>query len=345
MTPTESAATAAHHTPPAPGTLSKSLERAVADGRTLLARDEPIEIDSSAQHRGAHAVGPRTVGAAGAVMAVSLNVGADAYATVESFSPAWGASLQAIERMRAGDWTGAWRTFHGPGGTAEVPSPAVEFANRIEAALGWAKTRSYWFVTAEDYRAWLDDCERAILDALDTVEAALVAEVAASLGTRAPETLARAMRIALADGRALTQDARSDEGRYRFDASRWHAPHGERRDTCTVCAAGAVMAGTLRCPPDATAYPDSFAYPWECVFKSINGLRLRDWRSAFGWMHGARHPGWRVFTRAMKASAPSARGAADDFTGRTQYEAWLDYVETALLPALDACEAQALSSH
>ena len=332
------------HPPPAPRTLRMSLERAVVDGRALLMRDDTVAVQATAEHRPARALHPRTVGASGAVMAQTLGVNAAEFAVREDFAPRWSASLYAIERMSVADWANAWRTLYGKTGTPALPRPDIEFERRMEAVVTdkWSATAG--FTTKDTYQAWLAHCEREARLTLGPIENSLAAELEAVAAPSTPETLAGALRVALDDGRALARRARRGDTRYTFDSVHWHTGVNPWCDTCAVCAAGAVMARTLGCPELETTFPDRFAYPWERTLKAIDALRARRWRSAFDAMHGERHAGRKRFAQGMDSDAAAGRLRVERFRDLVGYETWLAHVETALLPAVAASEAQALST-
>ena len=328
-----------------PTTLRTSLERAVADGRALLACDEPLVVDAAIHHQRASGGTPRTVGAAGAVMAVRLGVGAEESALIEEFAPRWRASLRAIERMCVLDWVWAWRMLYGASGTRQVPAPHVEFAERIEAAIPRPPRELREFTTHETYRAWLDHIEHDVIDVLGTIEDALSAEVFAVREPVAPDTLAGALAVALADGRARASAARTGDTHYRFESEVWHNACTEWGEACAVCAAGCVIAGTLGRTPSDTVHPDNFSAPWESALVAIEEVRTERWRSAFRTMHGERHAGATHFDQAMRADLQEISPALREvhFSGLAQYERWLDHVETTLLPSVTANEREALA--
>ena len=332
-------------TPAPPQSLRTSLERAIADGRALLERDAPVAIADIATHRPASAKRPRTVGAPGAVMAVTLGVDAGEYACSGEFSAHWGASLGATAKMAAFDWAGAWCALYGKVGPADTRGPSAGFASRVATALGTPWSAAGAFKTAKTYRAWLERCARDVIGPLGAVEEALVAEHEATCPPPAPDTLARALRVALADGRARANASRAGDTRYTFDSTHWHASRNADRDACAVCAAGCVMAGTLRAHPTDMAYPPRFGFAWERTLRAIDALRSKEWRRAYDAMHGVRHAGGDGFAQTMCDDPQVATTHKGAFAGLVQLENWLDHVETALLPRVIANEGRALENH
>ena len=323
--------------------MRASLERAVADGRALLEDDAPIAWADCEEHLLGDRTRPRTVGASGAVMAVTLGVEAHEYATSEAFAPRWSASLQAIQMMRVNDWASAWGLFYGASATPDIAEPAQRFHEHLEAALarnGAAPPMGY-FTTSEDDARWLDHVEGAVPAPLGAIEDALAEQLAQARRAPAPETIAEAVRIALADGRALADAARAGGTPYEFNCGVWH--DGGR--SCMVNTAGCVMAGTLATPPDATVYPRHFAWPWRCALHTIEAVRCKGWREAFNTMHGERHAGGKAFAGTMHSATHEVGAKPAVCAGLTQFEAWLDYVETDLLATLETREGKALVRH
>ena len=166
----------------------------------------------------------------------------------------------------------------------------------------------------------------------------------------APTTLAGALALAIADGRAML--ARSDET-YRFRALQWHTPQHTSADAmpvCLVCAAGAVMAGTLKVAPKDLVYPGMFDTPWENTLEAIDALRAGAWHVAWNEMHPRTRLEQRgaEFARCVDArlsetgvSRPTVVDLAD-FAGAEQYARWLDWVEHALAPIIETEERAAL---
>ena len=115
--------------------MRASLERAVADGRTLLERNAHVAADARVKHLAATPRRPRTVGAPGAVVAVSLGVGPDEYAEPNEFAPRWGASLHAIEQMRARYWSSAWAVLYGEKRSRDGRKPQDEFSASVASAV------------------------------------------------------------------------------------------------------------------------------------------------------------------------------------------------------------------
>ena len=93
----------------------------------------------------------------------------------------------------------------------------------------------------------------------------------------APRTLAAALDTAIADGRALLD---ASKGTYTFDAHRWH-DGSDPDEPCGVCAAGAVMARSLRVSPGEELDPGDFDGAWHWVLLGIDAMRSSDWARAF----------------------------------------------------------------
>ena len=331
--------------PPAPCTLHASLARAVADGRTLLETDTSVTPRAGVWHEGARRDAPLEVGPAGAVMAMTLGIARDACAEPSDFAPRWRGALHAIDRMNVLDWAGAWTLLYGETGPPGMVSPSIIFADRIEAAAPHPSNEAVCFTTQRAYEAWLDHIEHEVLKPLRDNEEALSTALEPIRPPEAPETLAGALRVALADGWALADEPRDGGKRYMFYSGTWHYGAGEEPGACVVCAAGSVMAGTLRSPPDATLEPSAFAQTWTAVLQAIEAARTTRWRDAFGAMHGRRHPGTGAFEHAMRNCPEITSERGSDFLGREQYVAWLEHIATVVLPVVAANEALALAHH
>ena len=352
MTRTSTISAAETAAPVAPPTLRTSLARAIADGRALLEQDGAVKANAFADHCPARTVPAphprqraRTIGASGAVMAVSLGVGADEYAHCEEFAPAWAASLSAVKEMSTRCWSTAWSAYYGCTGTADIPNPDVAFESRMEAALDAPWENGFEFRSRAAYRVWLDHCENEVLEALATIEETLTADRRAARALKPPETLAETLKLALADARALARKVRTAHARYDFRSAEWHTGRDARLERqCTVCVAGCVIAGTLGCAPTDTVHPDRFGHRWARALRAIDALRTGHWGLAFDKMHGQRRAGRSEFEEAMHTGAcRKGRGEAA-FRGITEFEEWLERAETVLLPAVTANEAQALAA-
>lgn len=105
----------------------------------------------------------------------------------------------------------------------------------------------------------------------------------------APKKLSAAIRLALDD---LAKVERSKT--YSVNMGVWHDPtYPEPK--CTVCLAGAVMAGTLGVPPDRYASPSShwgvntkpksFPLSWQRVLNALNTARSGYVNLALSVMH------------------------------------------------------------
>ena len=332
---------------PPPDSVHASLERAVADGRALIEADSAFAPQAGVWHEPADDAHPRRVGAGGAVMAMTLGVGANESTTPADFAPRWRGVLRAIDRANALDWANAWDALHGSAGTARMPNPRRSFANRVEAALERPPRDTHRFVTKRSYEAWLRHIERDALARIAGIERDLVGEIAPARPPPAPETLAETVRLALTDGAALARDACNADARYTFYSGAWHGTAHDARGACVVCAAGSVMARTLQAPHDATLFPGCFAYAWTAVLEAVESVRIGDWRRAFTDMHGLRHRATVAFATAMARTLDDAGGAttpeSGDFSNLAGYLAWLDHVRANVLPAVTTHEARALA--
>ena len=160
----------------------------------------------------------------------------------------------------------------------------------------------------------------------------------------APATLAAALRIAIADGRAVLV---THAKRYAFDASYWH--EGRRGSTkCKICAAGAVMAHRLDAGEDELCFPARFAISgWNKALCAIDDLRKGAWSAAWRAMHDARPQAFAERMRAaLDAENPGNRTrleAVGEFNSAGGYRAFLDAAETIVLPILERCEREALA--
>ena len=96
-------------------------------------------------------------------------------------------------------------------------------------------------------------------------------------GIAAPTTVSGAVRLAIDDGRALLEG----EDRYVFHYSRWHEAHTP--DTCSVCAAGAVMARQFDIE-GKTMLAYDFDEAWNRVLWTIDAVREQNFALAFGAM-------------------------------------------------------------
>ena len=184
----------------------------------------------------------------------------------------------------------------------------------------------------------------------------------------APRTIAEALHIAVADGRALLADA---EARYHFDAGTWHSARCDapekfdnerwekraRADAvCAVCAAGAVIARSLGAGADTDIGPLAVPPRWRKALYAIDATRGFRWERAWGAMHGERRdtdidPARRFAERvdaALHDSGPEAyerTWKAGVFEGDQAFSDYLDCVEAVVLPAIERSEGEGLGEH
>ena len=189
---------------------------------------------------------------------------------------------------------------------------------------------------------------------------------------KAPRTLAAALDVAIRDGRALLEGPRE---RYIFDAHSWHDPTGAG-EPCAVCAAGAVMARSLRGRPTDDLNPGTFGDGWDASLRAIDDMRAARWANAFEAMRLRNRetddgediddPGamdtlaehWQavgeecncVFANAVGAALDSedddlagAWDEASEFRDADSYRRFLDLAENRILPIVARCERETLA--
>ena len=95
-------------------------------------------------------------------------------------------------------------------------------------------------------------------------------------GKPVPRKLSRVIELAIADARKL------DRRRYRPWWTRWHEPAASGE--CTICLAGAVIAGTLGCPinmpidmDEQTAFSNE---RWRWALLALDRARTGEWELA-----------------------------------------------------------------
>ena len=148
----------------------------------------------------------------------------------------------------------------------------------------------------------------------------------------APATIAGAVRVALADGRALLGD-----GAYAFDWRRWH-----RRDKdgkCTVCAAGAVMANRFNVT-EGVAHTRAFGEAWGRALKAIDAVRSECFGHAYKQMY-PRSRKWGdpgTFDERVWAALEGAENPHQYFASAKEFAKCLDYIETTVLPVIERVE-------
>ena len=81
-----------------------------------------------------------------------------------------------------------------------------------------------------------------------------------------PDKLSDLIDLAVKDARSL------DPETYQPYASFWHYPHDNGR--CSVCLAGAVIAGTLNVDPELDRTPSDFDDDTECKLHALEHVRF-----------------------------------------------------------------------
>lgn len=108
--------------------------------------------------------------------------------------------------------------------------------------------------------------------------------------TPPPEKLSDLLDLAIADARRL------DRSRYAPNFTVWHQPRPDGK-TCMVCLGGAVIAGTLRQPPNLNVEPCSTStrdpdvsgiddHRWRRTLWTLDAARAGKWTDAFRLLHG-----------------------------------------------------------
>ncbi len=90
-----------------------------------------------------------------------------------------------------------------------------------------------------------------------------------------PQYPSELIRIALDDLKKVEKDSR-----YVVDMRRWHMPD-ERRDPCSVCLAGSVIAKTFNEDPRIYLSPSSYDIKLENKLLALNYFRVGDVSVAF----------------------------------------------------------------
>ena len=155
-------------------------------------------------------------------------------------------------------------------------------------------------------------------------------------GIAAPTTVSGAVRLAIDDGRALLEG----EDRYVFHYSRWHEAHTP--DTCSVCAAGAVMARQFGIE-GKTMLAYDFDEAWNRVLWTIDAVREQNFALAFGAMvpGGHRTGDANAFANAVWDALKTHDGDPHSkFRDGVAYAKFLDHLEVATLPAIEHAEAE-----
>lgn len=91
---------------------------------------------------------------------------------------------------------------------------------------------------------------------------------------RLPDKVSDLIRAANRDLLEVAQDPR-----YRLYAHDWHQVH-PKADKCSICYAGAVMAGALGADPERTVMPVHFDHHTEVRLLLLDHLRSGSWYAA-----------------------------------------------------------------
>ena len=152
-------------------------------------------------------------------------------------------------------------------------------------------------------------------------------------GIAAPTTVSGAMRLAIADGRALLEDA----GRYLFYYGTWYS---NTDGICVVCAAGAVMARHFNVGGE-TVVPSDFDDAWARVLGCIDAVREEQFGRAYEMMTPGVLDAHMFADEVNAALADDPACANGEFTDNVAYAKFLDRLETAVLPAIEDAESAA----
>lgn len=89
-------------------------------------------------------------------------------------------------------------------------------------------------------------------------------------GAKLPDLPSALIRVAIKDAAQLDQD------RYSPDWRDWHVPilHAEDEGVCVICAAGAVIAGTLGAPIDKLREPCDFDEDTNSKLRALDCFRM-----------------------------------------------------------------------
>ena len=170
---------------------------------------------------------------------------------------------------------------------------------------------------------------------MDTGQSSTVGVTPKHPALTAPTTVSGAVRLAIEDGRALLET----EG-YDFDADVWHAIN--RNGTCSVCAAGAVMARHFDLGRKAVL-PYDFDASWNRALQAINAVREECFEQAYAEM--APGPYERedagVFADAVWAKLDEhGCDLHATFKGARGFARFLDRLESVTLPAIEHAQAE-----
>ncbi|MGI9295980.1 MAG: hypothetical protein ACR2PS_18510 [Pseudomonadales bacterium] len=91
---------------------------------------------------------------------------------------------------------------------------------------------------------------------------------------RLPKTPSKLIRLAIADFRRVLRLKKT----YVVDMTEWHEPNSH----CSVCLAGAVMAGTLKASPDVEMSPGDYDDATDRALYALNDFRMGCFWDALG---------------------------------------------------------------
>lgn len=143
-----------------------------------------------------------------------------------------------------------------------------------------------------------------------------------------PDTMSGMLAVAVKDARKLPRAL------YEPQSMRWHSftPH----NTCQVCLAGAVIAGTLKTPRDRTVYPQQLAGDATRKLESLDYIRRGEWLMAFKcfYLRWPKIPAGRLLHHLPTPSDTH-------FNGWDEFSRHLDSLEAAIpeLREIEASEA------
>ena len=126
------------------------------------------------------------------------------------------------------------------------------------------------------------------------------------------DSLAALIRVAIKDARGL------DRTIYYPRYDRWHCPNG-RTPQCSVCLAGAVVAGTLKAPATTALGGeyleiDPYTAGEEKALVALDHVRLGEWAIAYNMLE--------QFHRAAKVE-----DYVDDAPCRSQFLTWSQFLD------------------
>ena len=152
-------------------------------------------------------------------------------------------------------------------------------------------------------------------------------------GVAAPTTVSGAVRRAIADGRALLE-----AGECAFDAATWLSDGAG--GSCSVCAAGAVMARQFD-TAGRSGRPWDFDEPWKRALTAINAVREECFQTAFSMLYPERDEENAAGVFADTVWARLSDHGYDPhkaFASAEAYTHFLDRLEGVTLPAVEHAE-------